>query len=148
MKNRNIIRITVATFLTFLLTSPLLAQESRQVGGQERERITREVNGRIVTVERPTILAKTEANFEQYRRDLQAIMLAQKDIAKMMHLDGKTDEILDPLLQQLPTMKYSDFAEMKSGFVDLSLLREAVTKQQEVTAVICQSNSGGPTYSD
>src|SRR5215210_27026 len=105
MKNRNIIRFTAAALLTLLLTSPLLAQGERQVGPQ-REQITREVNGRTVTIERPAMLEKTEANFEQYRRDLQAIMLAQKEIAKMLHLDGRTDEILDPILQQLPTMKY------------------------------------------
>src|SRR5215216_2851841 len=148
MKNRNIVRFTAAALLTFLLASPLLAQGDRQVG-QQRERVTREVNGRTVTVERPTMLANTEANFERYRSDLQVIMLAQKEIAKTMHLEDKINEVLDPLLLQLPTMKFSDFSQMKNGFVDLSLLREAVTKQQEVTARVYAkgTQAGQPTQS-
>jgi hypothetical protein len=135
MKNRNIVRFTAATFLTFLLAVPLLAQESRQVG-QERARITREVNGRTYTIEVPVMLKATEANFVKYQSDLRAIILAQKEIAKMMHLDDKINEMLDPVLQQMPLLKFSDFPADYAGFPDLAPLKTAVLGQQQVIAQV------------
>jgi len=135
MKNRNIFKYTAATFLTFLLAVPLLAQESRPVG-QERARITRELNGRTYTIEVPTVLKATEVNFMKYQSDLRAIILAQKEIAKMMHLDDKINEMLDPVLQQLPRLKFSDFPPDYAGFPDLAPLKSAILGQQQVIAQV------------
>ena len=140
MRNQNILKFTAATLLTFLLTAPLLAQESRQIG-QQRERITREINGRTVTVERPAMLELTEANFEQWVDNLRAIMLAQKEIGKMLHVEARMNEVLDPLLQQLPTMKFSDYSQLKTGFVDLSLLKDAVSKQKDTIIQALANNN-------
>lgn len=133
MKNKYIVRFSFATFLTFLLASPLLAQESRQVG-QARERVTREINGRTVTLERPITLEVTEANFVKYQSDLRAIILGQKEIAKMLHLEDKINEMLDPLLQEMPTLKFSDLPPDYPRFPDLTTLKSAVLGQQQMMA--------------
>lgn len=145
MKNRTIIRYTVATFLTFLLASPLLAQGSRQVG-QDRERVTRDINGRSVTVDRPIMLEATKANFEQYQRDLMAIMLAQKETAKMLHQDSATNELLDPILQQLPKLRFSSEAPSNyPAFPDLSGLKNAVVGLQQAVSRALSNRNGKTT---
>lgn len=146
MKNRNLIKFTAATFLVFLLASPLFAQEGRPVG-QAREHVTREVNGRTITVERPTMLKASEANFLKYQSDLQAILLSQKETAKMMHLDDRVNELLDPLLLQIPRLRFSDFPPDYAGFPDLAPLKAAVIGQQQATAqAIANAKSQAAQY--
>ncbi len=129
MKYPNIVRFTVAALLTLLLSAPLLAQQSREAG-RVRERVTREINGRAVTVERPIMLEATEANFEQYRSDLLVILAAQIETSKVMHLDvvGK----LESAREQALALKFSDFPEQSHGFVDLSSLKDGVTRQKDL----------------
>jgi hypothetical protein len=142
MKNSNSVRLLVATFLTFLLTAPLLAQDSRQAGSG-REQVTRVMNGRRVTVERPVLLKATKANLEQYRSDLLAILIAQKETAKMLHQDRATNELLDPILQQLSTVKFiGDAPPNYPGIPDLTGLKNAVVGLQQAAARALANGTG------
>ncbi len=131
MNKRNIVRLALATLLTFLLTSPLRAQESRQVG-QQRERVTREILGRTVTLEVPQLLEPTQANFDQFRNDLLVILKAQKETAKLMRI-APLDQ-LDSAFQQVETLKLSDVGKMQIQMIDLSQLKDAVVQQKGLMA--------------
>ncbi|MBI1764024.1 MAG: hypothetical protein HYR56_21575 [Acidobacteria bacterium] len=133
MKNRNVVRISVAILFTLFLAAPLLAQQSRQTG-PARERVTREIDGRAITMEVPAMLPVTVANFEQYQNDLRTILLAEKEIGKLVNVGDKVSEMLDPMLEQLPGLKYSDLPPDYPGFPDLSILKAAVIEQQQVMA--------------
>ncbi|MEP7336332.1 MAG: hypothetical protein ABI977_01080 [Acidobacteriota bacterium] len=131
MNNRNTVKIIVAILITFLLNSALLAQASREVG-QARERITREVSGRTVTVEVPKLLEPTQANFDRFQGDLLAILNAQRETAKLMNL-APLDR-LDSAILQVAALKLSDIGKSQIGMVDMSQLKDAVLEQKGLMA--------------
>ncbi len=131
MMNRSIVRLTLTILLSLLLPAVCLAQE-RQTG-PAREKITREIAGRTVTIERPLLVPATEANFEQYRSDLLAILAAQKETAKMLRLQG-ADEMLEAGMRHVASMKYSDYAGNVTAFPELGLLKDATTQHKDAIA--------------
>ncbi|MEP7336331.1 MAG: hypothetical protein ABI977_01075 [Acidobacteriota bacterium] len=131
MNNQNTVRILAAALLVLLVSSPLLAQENRQVG-QERERVTREIFGRTVTVEIPKLLEPTQANFDQFQSGLLAILNAQKETAQMMHLSPI--DRLDSAIQQVAALKLSDIGKMQIQMIELSQLKDAVLQQKGLMA--------------
>jgi hypothetical protein len=131
MNKRKIVRFTLATLLIFLLTAPLMAQASRQIG-QERERVTREILGRTVTLDVPRLVEATQANFEQFRNDLLVILKTQKETATLMRI-APLDK-LDSVIQQVETLKLSDIGKMQIQVIDLSQLKDAVVQQKGLMA--------------
>ncbi|MEP7336330.1 MAG: hypothetical protein ABI977_01070 [Acidobacteriota bacterium] len=144
MNNQNTIRILVAILLVSLVSSPLLAQTARQsvlperqagarvVPEQDSQMITAVVHGRTISMARPRMLKATQANFEQFRSDLLAILNIQKETATMMHLD--INDRLDSAIQQVAALQLSDIETLQQGIVDLSFLKEAVLHQKELIA--------------
>jgi len=131
MNNRNLVGFIVITILTLLLTSPVRAQESRKLD-QQRERVTREILGRTVTVEIPQLLEPTQANFDQFRNDLLVILNAQKETAKLMRIEPL--DKLDSAIKQVEALKLSDIGKMQIQMIDLRQLKEAVVQQKGLMA--------------
>ncbi len=131
MNKRHILSILTAAFLTFLLTAPLMAQASRQMG-QERERITREVLGRTVTVDVPRLVEATQENFDRFRDHLLIILKAQKETATLMRI-APLDQ-LDSAIRQVEALKLSDIGRAQVQVVDLSQLKDAVVQQKGLMA--------------
>ena len=131
MNKQNIVRLTVAILLTFVLVSPLMAQGKAQT----RRQVTGEVNGRKVTIDVPPNLAPTEANFNQYKSDLLTILAAQRGTLVVMQISSE-DIVgqIDSSMQQVQAMQFSELGENYPGFPDLSALKAAVTGQQQMMA--------------
>ncbi|MEP7336329.1 MAG: hypothetical protein ABI977_01065 [Acidobacteriota bacterium] len=99
---------------------------------QEGQMITAVLHGRTIRMARPRMLKATQANFEQYRGDLIAILNIQKETAVMMHLD--INDRLDSAIQQAAALQLSDIEALQQGIVDLSSLKEAVLQQKGLIA--------------
>jgi hypothetical protein len=127
MRTSSLVRFALTTLLTMLLSALALAQPSRQTG-PARETITREIGGRTLIIELPLLLPLTEANFEQYRNDLLAIMAVQKETAKLLR-SQLAAELLEAGIAQVHKLTYADYTKNNSpGFPELGILKDAVTQ--------------------
>ena len=131
-KKTLLLSIVAISLLAVMAAPPTLAQ-GKLKAGQEHQRVTRVIEGVTVTAETPTLLPPTEANFNQYRSDLLAILTAQRATLVRMHLNTNLDK-LDSAIQQATAMKLSDLGEKWAGFPDLTALKAAVLGQQSVMA--------------
>ena len=136
-RNSRKTKVIAGTLLSTLLfwlsiAPPLRAQESKSAG-EKRQTVTRVIQGRTVTLEQPTIIEPTEANFNNYRSDLLTILTAQRATLVLMHLDDLVARA-DSAIQQTQAMSLSDFGENYPGFPDLTALKSAVLGQQSAMA--------------
>lgn len=146
MNKRNIVRLSVATLLTFLLTLPLLAQEKAPA----RRQVTRKSNGRTVKTDvppetPPTVPpenAPTEENFNRYKSDLLTILTAQRATLVTMHIDDLLTNV-DSALAEVQAMNFSELGENYPGFPDLTELKTAIQNQQQL---VVQAYSRGGVW--
>jgi len=94
-------------------------------------------------VERPILKKATKANLEQYRNDLLAIVRAQKETAIMLRQERATNELLDPVLEQLSNLRVlNDAPPNYPGVPDLTGLKAAVIGLQQATARALTNGAG------